>query len=84
MLNAHPNTILYTTGLELNPLELNTLYEYLYDLGKMLQTESCLNVFEDEFRPWPHLYKNKGRSKKFYAGVDANLKMDLQQMRLSP
>jgi hypothetical protein len=49
----------------------------------MLQSESCFQVFDDEFRPWPHLYKNKRRSNKFYAGVDANLKSDLQRIRLN-
>ena len=50
----------------------------------MLQCESCFNVFEDEFRPWPHLYKNKGRSKKFYGSMDANLVSDLKRIRLDP
>ena len=70
-------------GLEINPLELNSIYEYLHDLGTMLQSESCFQVFADEFRPWPHVYKNKGRSKKFYGGVDANLKRDLERLRIN-
>ena len=69
-------------------MELNTLYEYLYDLGKMLQTERNLEVFEGPsaavagFRPWPHVYKDKGRSQAFYKTVDANLESDLQRLRL--
>ncbi len=82
--NTNPPHLTFTTGLEINSLELNYIYEYLYDLGIMLQTESCFQVFDDEFRSWPHLYKNKGRSKKFYAGVDSNLKSDLQRIRLNP
>ena len=50
----------------------------------MLQSESCFNVFDDEFRPWPHVYKNKGRSKKFYGSMDANLVSDLKRIRLDP
>ena len=34
-------------------MELNTLYEYLYELGVILQTENSLVVFETGFRPWP-------------------------------
>ena len=64
-------------GLELNPLELNTLYEHLYDLGKKLQTEDSMVVFENGFRPWPHVFKGRGRSKKFYSRVDSNLVEDL-------
>ena len=31
-------------GLELNPLDLNRLYESMYDLGKHLQTDKCTTV----------------------------------------
>jgi hypothetical protein len=79
-----PCPIQYDAGLELNPMELNGLYEHLYDLGTMLQSDKCLDVFDDEFRPWPHLYKNKGRSKNFYKTVDRNLKNDLMRIRLDP
>jgi hypothetical protein len=38
-------------------------------------------VFEAGFRPWPHVYKGGGRSKKFYSRVDAHLTEDLQRIR---
>jgi hypothetical protein len=69
-------------------MELNTLYEYLYDLGKLLQTERNLVVFEGPsekfagFRPWPHVYKDKGRLQAFYKNLDANLESDFQRLRL--
>ena len=62
-------------------MELNSLYEYLYDLGLQLQTEQSLGVFENGFRPWPHVYKSGGRSKKFYSRVDADLSDDLLRLR---
>ena len=62
-------------------MELNCLYEYLYELGLQLQSESCMVVFDDGFRPWPHVYKGGGRSKTFYRRVDANLDEDLQRIR---
>ncbi len=68
-------------GIELNPLELNVLYENLYDLGTMLQSIHCMGVFEEGFRPWPHIYKDKGRAKKFYNAIDAHLALDLQRLR---
>ena len=52
-------------GLEISPLELNTLYEHLYGLGNMLQTPECMSVFDDGYRPWPRLIK-EGKSDKFY------------------
>jgi hypothetical protein len=61
-------------------MELNTLYEYLYDLGLHLQTDASLDVFKAGFRPWPHVYKGGGRSKKFYSRVDANLDEDLARI----
>ena len=67
-------------GLEITPMELNTLYENLYDLGKMLQTPDCMSVFDDGFRPWPRVMK-EGQSAKFYTRVDANLTEDLATLR---
>jgi hypothetical protein len=58
------------------------LREYLYDLGTMLQGDTYLRIFEDGFRPWPHVFKDKGRSKNIYAAVDRNLTVDLQALRL--
>ena len=64
-------------------MELNTLYEHLYDLGIKLQTEACFDILHEGFRPWPHVYKNKGRSRQFYKAVDRNLSDDLQRIGLN-
>jgi hypothetical protein len=61
-------------------MELNTLYEHLYDLGRHLETGDSLDVFKTGFRPWPHVYKGGGRSKQFYSRVDANLAVDLARI----
>ncbi len=45
-------------GLELNPIELDGLYEYLYDRGIMLHSDACLQIFENDYRPWSHVYKD--------------------------
>jgi hypothetical protein len=52
-------------GPELSPVALNTLYEHMYDLGHMLQTDTSMCVFETGFRPWPHIKLDRGRAKKF-------------------
>ncbi len=52
-----------------------------WGLGLQLQTEKSMAVFEDGFRPRPHVFKGGGRSKKFYSRVDANLMEDLQRIR---
>ncbi len=41
------------TGLNVNPMELNDLYEHVWNLGILLQTEKCLSILEPDFRPWP-------------------------------
>jgi hypothetical protein len=68
-------------GLEISPGELSTLYEYLYDVGTMLQTTNCMTVFDEGFRPWPHIYKPRLKSKTFYNRMDANLQEDLNRLR---
>ena len=67
-------------GLEINPLELNSLYEDLYSLGTLLLSAEAMVVFEHGFRPWPHVYKSNGRSRRFYAKVDLNLHADLERL----
>ena len=68
-------------GPQLSPLALNGLYEYMYDLGLMLQTDKSLSVFDNHFRPWPHIYLDRGRAAKFYKGLDANLEQDIARLR---
>jgi hypothetical protein len=47
----------------------------------MLQTADSMKVFDDGFRPWPHVYKPGLRSQRFYSRIDANLATDLAQLR---
>ena len=68
-------------GLELNPIELNILYEKLYDVGTLLQTEDALKILEPSFRPWPHIFQNNGRSKKFYTNIEKTLASDMKLLR---
>jgi hypothetical protein len=50
----------------LNPLELNDLYEELWNVGSLLQTDSCLDIFDDNYRPWPKLRGDTPIGVKFY------------------
>jgi hypothetical protein len=40
-----------------------------------------MTLFEDVFRPWPHVYKPGLKSQKFYERIDANIKDDLAALR---
>jgi hypothetical protein len=68
-------------GLEIDPLTLNGLYEDLYDVGVLMQTDKALVLLEPNFRPWPHLYQNKQRSAKFYTHLERNLDADMVLLR---
>jgi hypothetical protein len=68
-------------GLELGPLELNVIYEQLYDVGIVLQSENCMVVFDPKFRPWPHIYQDKNRSKKFYLHLEKHRERDMNKLR---
>ena len=47
----------------------------------MLQGPNSLSIFNLHFRPWPHIYQSRGRSKKFYKGIDRYLDRDLLALR---
>lgn len=68
-------------GLEIDPLTLNEIYEDLYDVGLRMQTDEALCLFEPHFRPWPHLYQNNKRSRKFYTDLERNLEADMNSLR---
>jgi hypothetical protein len=40
-------------GLNVNPMELNDIYEHVWNLGVLLQTNESLSILEPEFRAWP-------------------------------
>jgi hypothetical protein len=40
-----------------------------------------MTLFKDEFRPWPHVYKPRLKSKLFYERIDAHLREDLARLR---
>jgi hypothetical protein len=40
-----------------------------------------MTVFNDGYRPWPHVYKPGLQSKTFYNRMEANLQEDLVRLR---
>ena len=46
-------------GLEIDPLTLNRIYEDLYDVGCLMQTDKAMVLLESNFRPWLHIYQTK-------------------------
>ncbi len=68
-------------GLEIGPLALNVIYEQLYDVGNVLQSEKCMVVFDPMFRPWPHIYQNKNRIAKFYLHLEKHRERYMKKLR---
>ncbi len=40
-------------GLNVNPMELNDIYEHVWNLGVLLKTDECLSILQVPYRPWP-------------------------------
>jgi len=51
------------------------------NVGLLMQTPQCLVLLEPNFRPWAHLYQNRGRSATFYTRLECNLEADLMRLR---
>ncbi len=47
----------------------------------LLKGDLSMRVFENGFRPWPHVFKNNGRSQKIYEKIDRNLEEELMWIR---
>jgi hypothetical protein len=52
--------------LALNPMEVNTIYDNLWDVAILLKSEDCLTVLDDGFRPWPKVHHGSEDSRDFY------------------
>ncbi len=50
----------------LKPLELNELYEELWNVGTLLQSERCLEILHGTYRPWPRVREDTPIGCKFY------------------
>jgi hypothetical protein len=51
----------------LNPMELNYIYEDLWNVGTLLQNETdVLSIMEDDFRPWAKVKADTEKSRAFY------------------
>jgi hypothetical protein len=61
-------------------MELNALYEYLWNLGVLLKTEGCLSILQLEYRPWPKVHEGDTVSVKFYMRLDKNKETNMAEL----
>jgi hypothetical protein len=67
--------------LALNPMDLNDLYEEVWNVGALLQTDESPAVMEDGFRPWSRVKEGTEASWDFYDILDRNKAADLLILR---
>ncbi len=44
-------------ALDLNPMEICDIYEHVWNVGTLLQSDECLSVLADGYRPWPKVLR---------------------------
>ncbi len=52
--------------LALNPIDINDIYDHVWDIGTLLTSEDCLTIFDEGFRPWPKVKHGTEESWDFY------------------
>ena len=58
-------------------MELNDIYEHVWNLGILLQTEDCLSILEPEYRGWPKVRVAEAGSVEFYRILNRTKEMTL-------
>jgi hypothetical protein len=72
---------LTNTNSILNPMELNDLYDHLWNVGVKLQSEDALSIVADDFRPWPHVRFSEPASQNFYEKLERNKVIERAELR---
>jgi hypothetical protein len=58
--------------MNLNPMEINDVYEEVWNVGVLLQSEDSLSCLDLDYRPWTKIKENTDESKAFYRIHDRN------------
>ncbi len=66
----------------LNPMELNDLYDHLWNVGVVLESEDCLDILKDDYRPWPRVRFDEEASKNFYNVLKRDKSTERAELRL--
>ncbi len=65
----------------LNPMELNDIYDHLWNVGVLLKSDEALHILEEGWRPWPRVKDGKEVSWDFYDIHDRHKAADLNLLR---
>ncbi len=64
--------VTHDSSLHLNPLEINDVYEEVWNVGVLLQSEEALSILDLDFRSWPEIKEGTEESIEFYKVHDRN------------
>ncbi len=65
----------------LNPMELNDLYDHLWNVSVLVQSDDPESIVDDEFRPWPRVRGNEESSRQFYDNLERDKRANLAELR---
>jgi hypothetical protein len=68
------------SGLALNPMELNELYDCLWGVGDLLDSDNCVSIFEPEYRPWPKVRPGEEYSCRFYDRIERRKQEEIAEL----
>jgi hypothetical protein len=57
-------------AMNLNPMELNDVYEEVWNVGVLLMSDEALSILDDDYRPWPKVKEGTEESRHFYTVHD--------------
>ncbi len=75
---VHVNTIMWrvvyrelraltnASDLNLNPMDLNDVYECVWNVGSLIMSEDALSILDVNYRPWPKVKDGTEMSREFY------------------
>jgi hypothetical protein len=72
---------LQAVGVGLNPMELNDLYDHLWNMGTLLQGEDALSILYDTYRPWLRVRFSQAPSRSYYAHLEKNKAADRVELK---
>jgi hypothetical protein len=62
-------------------MELNDLYDHLWNVGVLLEGDNNLTILDEEFRPWPRVRYNELVSRQFYDKLERDKAAELAELR---
>ena len=60
------------SDINLNPMDLNDVYECVWNVGSLIMSEDALSILAADYRPWPKVKDGTEISRAFYKVHDRN------------